>query len=133
MPRLSDHRARHDHLYNNIKGNVIDSSQLGRNPQDARKLFGTARVIICTLSMLSQPRLAECGLMDDLVPPETLIVDEASQIEISGYITPFLELKTLSRACFVGDDKQCKFSHVLIHLPPIVRLFPMGPISGSPR
>ena len=111
VPCYRYHRTRHDHLYNSIKGNVIDASQLGRKPQDARKLFGDARVILCTLSMLSQPRLAECGLMDDLVPPETLIVDEASQIEISGYITPFLELKTLKRACFVGDDKQCERSH----------------------
>jgi regulator of nonsense transcripts 1 len=52
--------------------------------------------------------------MDDLVPPETLIVDEASQIEISGYITPFLELKALKRVCFVGDDKQCECSHAVM-------------------
>lgn len=107
-PEIEPSNHRHDHLYNNIIGNVIDTAQLGRKPKDAKKLFGTARVILCTLSMLSQPKIAEAGLMDHLVIPETLIIDEASQIEKSGYLTPFTQLKRLSRVCFIGDDKQCK-------------------------
>jgi hypothetical protein len=66
------------------------------------------RVILCTLSMLSAEKLRKCGLTDRIAPPVTLIVDEASQVEISTYLVPFHSLRLLQRICFVGDDRQCK-------------------------
>jgi hypothetical protein len=60
-------------------------------------------VILCTLSMLSslRPQLVQ------IVPVETLIVDEASQIPIGDYLYAFHAFAlTLRRACFIGDDKQ---------------------------
>jgi hypothetical protein len=42
-----------------------------------------------------------------LLPVETVIVDEASQIEIGDYI-PMMSLfhRTLKKIVFIGDDKQ---------------------------
>lgn len=45
-----------------------------------------------------------------VIPLETLVVDEASQIEIGSYIPIFSSFKqTLRKVCFIGDDKQCIF------------------------
>lgn len=70
-----------------------------------RQLLGS-RVILCTLSMLSHNKLAT---FIRLVPPQTLIFDEASQIEIGDYF-PMLHrfLPTLRKIVFIGDDKQRK-------------------------
>lgn len=47
-----------------------------------------------------------CGFTR-LVPVETLIVDEASQISLADYLAPVNVFgKTLRKLVFVGDDKQ---------------------------
>jgi regulator of nonsense transcripts 1 len=48
-------------------------------------------------------------------PLNTLVVDEASQIHVGDYIPVFYNKKygTLRKACFIGDDKQCKYLFVL--------------------
>ena len=44
------------------------------------------------------------------VPLSTLIVDEASQIQIGDYIPVFNQyFTTLRKMCFIGDDKQCEY------------------------
>lgn len=74
-----------------------------------RELLGErCRVILCTLSMLSTPNLRKSGLVNRVAPPAIVIVDEASQIEISTYLVPFHSLHSLQRVCFVGDDRQRK-------------------------
>lgn len=42
------------------------------------------------------------------IPLQTMIVDEASQIEVGNYIPVFTNFKhSLRKLCFIGDDKQC--------------------------
>lgn len=43
-------------------------------------------------------------------PLSTLVIDEASQIELGDYIPVFREYNfSLRKVCFIGDDKQCIF------------------------
>lgn len=73
---------------------------------DMMRLKGT-RAILCTLSMLSSIYISK---FINLIPFRTLIVDEASQIEITNYMPIFYHHgKYLRKVCFIGDDKQCKF------------------------
>jgi regulator of nonsense transcripts 1 len=38
---------------------------------------------------------------------KTVIVDEASQIEIGSYIPMLITFSSIRKMCFIGDDKQC--------------------------
>lgn len=56
--------------------------------------------------MLANPRLGSCGLTR-IVPVQTVIVDEASQIEIGDYLPMlFLHSASLRKMACIGDDKQ---------------------------
>ena len=57
--------------------------------------------------MLSNPQINK---FTALVPLTTLVVDEASQISINDYIPALQKFPSLRKMCFIGDDKQCKFS-----------------------
>lgn len=48
---------------------------------------------------------------------KSLIVDEASQIEVGNYISVFTTFHGLRKACFIGDDKQCKYLSPFFYLP----------------
>ena len=97
--------ARHEHLYTEIKNNIILSTNLPKRSALERTLKGS-QVILCTLDMLSNPKLQGLGLTE-AVPIMNVILDEASQIEISQYIPLFQSFgKTLRKLCFIGDDKQ---------------------------
>jgi len=77
--------------------------------------LGGSRVILCTLSMMSSGRILKSGF-SELVPVETLIVDEASQIEIGDYLIPLSRFhNTLQKIIFIGDDKQCMYLTLLIY------------------
>ncbi|OJA12505.1 hypothetical protein AZE42_10455 [Rhizopogon vesiculosus] len=39
-------------------------------------------------------------------PIKTLVIDEASQIEIGDYIPLFTSHSTIRKVCFIGDNKQ---------------------------
>jgi hypothetical protein len=82
--------------------------------------------VLCTLSMLSNPKLADCGLIG-ILPLATLVVDEASQIDIFEFMVilvfallPFSDTlnqhlfythsKKLTKVCFFGDPKQRELS-----------------------
>ena len=98
---------RHEHLYGRVKENIIVSDRLSR-PGPLQKLLKGAQVILCTLSMVSNPKLQLAGLTQ-AVPIINVIIDEASQIEVGQYVPLFKSFsKTLRKICFVGDDKQCK-------------------------
>ena len=64
--------------------------------------------------MLSNMKL---GNFCRLVPPQTVIFDEASQIEIGDYF-PILTnfCSTLRKLVFIGDDKQCGLEDLFLNL-----------------
>jgi superfamily I DNA and/or RNA helicase len=83
-------------------------------PDDAvsadRLLLG-CKVILCTLSMLSNSKLA---VFTRLVPIELVIVDEASQIEIGDYVPMLSRFQaTLQKLVFIGDDKQRSYTSLI--------------------
>jgi hypothetical protein len=95
--------TRHEHIYTKIEDNVIRSNRF-RNIS-THEIKG-CKVMLCTLSMLSNHNLKK---FTSLNPIKTLIVDEASQIEIGDYVSVFSDFHTtLRKACFIGDDKQCR-------------------------
>ncbi|KAF8907303.1 P-loop containing nucleoside triphosphate hydrolase protein, partial [Gymnopilus junonius] len=94
----------HEHLYEKIVKNVITSDRLPEDMTSASRELGKSRVILCTLSMLSNPRLSD---VIRLVPLQTVIIDEASQIEIGNYFPMLVTFRpTLRKLVFIGDDKQ---------------------------
>ena len=106
-------QSRHDHLYTKIKKQVICSDSFEEDKRVTKEALGDARVILCTLSMMSNNRISKSGF-PDLVPVETLIVDEASQVEIGDYLIPLSKYyHSLQKIIFIGDDKQCEH-----HNPP---------------
>ncbi len=76
-------------------------------PGSLNKVLKDTQVILCTLSMISNPKLQLRGLTQ-VVPILNVIIDEASQIEVGQYVPLFRSFgETLRKICFVGDDKQC--------------------------
>ena len=66
--------------------------------------------------MLSSGQMMRSGFVE-LVPVETLIVDEASQVEVGDYLIPLARFhSTLQKIIFIGDDKQCMYLTFLNHL-----------------
>ena len=95
-------------MYELIRPNVIESSDFKRTIGDNERLVLKARVMLCTLSMLSTDRLMDCGFTT-IVPVQTVFVDEASQIEVGDYLPILARYKTsLRKMVFIGDDKQCE-------------------------
>ena len=103
---------RHEHLYANIRANIIISEEFGSRGLPLQKQLEDCPVVLCTLSMLSSFNLRRCGGFT-AVPLKTLVIDEASQIEIGDYIPLFASHSTIRKVCFIGDDKQCEsFSYI---------------------
>jgi superfamily I DNA and/or RNA helicase len=98
--------SRHEHLYTNIRANMIVSEDFMTPGLLQRHLEGCP-VVLCTLSMLSSSALRRSGGFTT-APIKTLVIDEASQIEIGSYIPVFTSHTTIRKICFIGDDKQCK-------------------------
>ncbi|KAG9314976.1 P-loop containing nucleoside triphosphate hydrolase protein [Chiua virens] len=91
----------HEHLYTTIRTHTITSSEFkGR----LSELSGCP-VVLCTLSMLSSDVLRWGGAFR-MAPLHTVVVDEASQIEIGDYIPLFSSFSTIRKAIFIGDDMQ---------------------------
>lgn len=94
----------HEHLYASIRANIIVSDEF----VDKGALFGHLSgcpVVLCTLSMLSSPILHTSGVFR-VVQLQTIVVDEASQIEVGSYIPLFTTSSTIRKVTFIGDDKQ---------------------------
>lgn len=85
--RYDTHPSRHEPLYETVVDNIICSDDLFRigDPIETERLLGGSQVILCTLSMLSNPALLNCGVFK-VVPVERLVIDEASQIDESQYM-----------------------------------------------
>jgi hypothetical protein len=106
-----DSTNRHEHLYEKIYENVIESSMFSDDVVSVNRLLLRSRVILCTLSMLSNGKL---GTFTRLVPVELVVVDEASQIEIGDYLPMLSRFQTtLRKLVFIGDDKQCSYLHII--------------------
>jgi regulator of nonsense transcripts 1 len=96
--------SRHEHLYSKISANIIRSDDFSN--KGLKKMLNGARVVLCTLSMLSNPRLITISRSN---PVTTLVIDEASQIELGDYLAVFSGyVSSLRKLCFIGDDKQCE-------------------------
>ncbi|KAF7312419.1 AAA-12 domain-containing protein [Mycena indigotica] len=98
------HYEWHEHLYHKVNPNLIRMDKLEKNIVGVERQLLGAKVILCTLSMLSNPNF---GVITQLVPLQTVIIDEASQIEVGDYV-PLISLfsTTLNKMAFIGDDKQ---------------------------
>lgn len=96
---------RHEHLYHDsLDSNLIRSDEFPDDVVGAERLLLGSRVMLCTLSMLSHDKIL---LFGQVVPIQTIVVDEASQIEIGDYLPPLQRFKTtLRKLVFIGDDKQ---------------------------
>ncbi|PBK86105.1 hypothetical protein ARMGADRAFT_941008 [Armillaria gallica] len=75
----------HEHLYTKIEDKLLRGDLLPSNQKDLRHAVGASSIILSTLSMVSNSTLDQNGMFD-LVPPRTLVVDEASQINIFEYM-----------------------------------------------
>lgn len=81
---------------------LIDKQKRKKIPET----FAGIKVILCTLAMLTGPpvRIAE---LHKLLPPHSLIVDEASQITMSDFLPAMYLLgEHIRRLGFVGDPRQ---------------------------
>ncbi|KAJ7126876.1 P-loop containing nucleoside triphosphate hydrolase protein [Mycena epipterygia] len=94
----------HEHLYEKINPNLIRSDKFIDNIVATERLLLGSKVILCTLSMLSNPRIST---ITRLVPLQTVVVDEASQVEIGDFLPMIDRYSTsLKKLVFIGDDKQ---------------------------
>lgn len=101
-----DTASRHEHLYEKLERNIIRSDSFVDDMVATRQLLLGSKVILCTLSMLSNDRISA---FTRIVPIQTVIVDEASQIDVGDYLPMFFRFQqTLRKVVFIGDDKQRK-------------------------
>ncbi|KAG1739216.1 P-loop containing nucleoside triphosphate hydrolase protein [Suillus paluster] len=105
------HHDWHEHLYERLEHCFIRSDEIGGGIVGASRLLLDARVILCTLSMMSNPRIE---FITRVVPVQTVIFDEASQIEVGDYL-PLLQRfqHSLQKMVFIGDDKQHRMPVVI--------------------
>ncbi|CAK5268391.1 unnamed protein product [Mycena citricolor] len=109
----------HEHLYEKIAPNVIRSDEISQDIVAVERMLLGTKTILCTISMLTSDRLSN---VYRIVPVNTVIVDEASQvrdhptgihvltlvkIEIGNYVPLVHSLsRSLTKLVFIGDDKQ---------------------------
>lgn len=104
-PPLTCH-SRHEHLYHKVESKIIRSDEFADDIVGMERLLGGAQVILCTLSMFSNPRLQRTGCTR-IVPVHTVIVDEASQIGLGDYFPLWSKFgENMKKMVFIGDDKQ---------------------------
>ncbi|KIJ13465.1 hypothetical protein PAXINDRAFT_27455, partial [Paxillus involutus ATCC 200175] len=100
----------HEHLYEELQARLIRSDRFKMSVVEAGRLLLDSKVILCTLSMFSNPNI-EVFLR--IVPVEMVIFDEASQIESGDYLPILYRFQpTLSKLVFIGDDKQHRMPHI---------------------
>lgn len=94
----------HEHLYQKVEPNLIRTDSLPRDTLAAHRLLLGSRVILSTLSNLLNQTMSSITLV---APIRTLIVDEASQIDVGDYLPVINRFQhTLEKLVFIGDDKQ---------------------------
>ncbi|KAI5120000.1 hypothetical protein M0805_008461 [Coniferiporia weirii] len=95
----------HEHIYEEVKDSLIRTDELPSTPQEMAVVFDGVKVVLCTISTLSNPSV-ERKRVFSFVPMTNLVVDEASQIGIFSYMHIFAQFKRLHKVCFFGDPKQ---------------------------
>ncbi|KIK80188.1 hypothetical protein PAXRUDRAFT_15928 [Paxillus rubicundulus Ve08.2h10] len=96
--------CRHEHLYEELEARLIRSDLFKMSVVEASRLLLDSKVILCTLSMFSNPNI---DVFLRIVPVEMVIFDEASQIDSGDYLPVLHRFQlTLSKLVFIGDDKQ---------------------------
>ena len=71
---------RHEHHYVDISDRMFDTRTLDKHKDRIQTLLENSKIILCTLSMLSNSLLDEAAVFKH-IPVERLVVDEASQID----------------------------------------------------
>ncbi|KAI9461669.1 P-loop containing nucleoside triphosphate hydrolase protein, partial [Lactarius psammicola] len=98
------HHEWHDHLYKKIQKYIIRTDDLPK-PGALKKVLQGIQVILCTLDTISNPKLRDG--FTEAVPVSSVVIDEASQVEIGQYLPLFESFgHTLRKLSFIGDDKQ---------------------------
>ncbi|KAG8790005.1 hypothetical protein FRC12_012947 [Ceratobasidium sp. 428] len=94
-----------EHQYDNLRGHFFPTSRLGSETYRDR-VFGS-KAVLCTLATLSSKVLEDKDIFIKR-PVQTLIVDEASQIDVtSEFMHLFYRHRTtLKNVCWFGDPKQ---------------------------
>ncbi|KAL1940377.1 hypothetical protein VTO73DRAFT_8949 [Trametes versicolor] len=96
----------HEHLYKGaVESTLIRSDELNGMGFDVNRRIGNTHIILCTLSMLSNPCLASNGVFR-YRPVEILAVDEASQIDTLEFMHLFDKFDKLRKVCMFGDPQQ---------------------------
>ena len=72
-------------MYVGIEDVVIRSDELPDTPGEVSRMFSDVTVVLCTLGMLSNPKLEDCGLFR-VIPVTALVIDEASQIDVFEFM-----------------------------------------------
>jgi hypothetical protein len=86
------HACRHEELYEGIEETLIRSDELPDTLRKVSVVFDGIKLVLSTLTMLSNPKLQGCGLFR-FIPVKSLVIDEASQIDIFEFmVTPLFEL-----------------------------------------
>ncbi|KAI9461671.1 P-loop containing nucleoside triphosphate hydrolase protein [Lactarius psammicola] len=99
------HHEWHEHLYEKIERYVIRTDDLPK-PGVLKKVLQGVQVILCTLDTISNPKLREMEFTQ-AIPVNSVVIDEASQIEIGQYLPLFESFgHTLRKLSFIGDNKQ---------------------------
>lgn len=88
---------RRERLYDGIEHNLIRSDDFGA-AWDAKNGIGDTKIMLCTLSMLSNPAFFWNGIFK-YVPVVRLIVGEASQIDTFEFKVRVSHHKVEVRAC----------------------------------
>lgn len=83
---------RHEHLYEELNSHLIRSDELPQDPAAMDRLLLNVNVILCTISMLSNPSLDQRHVFR-LVPVQMLLIDEASQINVYDYMAGVILLQ----------------------------------------
>ncbi|KZP01561.1 hypothetical protein CALVIDRAFT_559374 [Calocera viscosa TUFC12733] len=96
----------HESVYTNVKNNLITLEDLPDKSEDLRYTLRHHPVMLCTLSMLSNPSLVARGLFN-VLPVRNLVIDEASQIFVGDFAHLFYRLAgDLKKVCWFGDPYQ---------------------------
>ncbi|KAI0915361.1 hypothetical protein AcV5_003854 [Taiwanofungus camphoratus] len=78
----------HEHIYEPIEHCLLRSDELFDDSTAVERKFGGSQIVLCTLSMLSNPALDECG------------------IDAFEFMHLFHKFRNLEKLCFFGDPKQ---------------------------
>lgn len=76
---------RHEHLYGNVEGKLIRSDELPKTKLGMERVVSGVTVVLCTLSMMSNPALHDNGTFE-VIPPKRLVIDESSQINVFEFL-----------------------------------------------